>query len=122
MLLILELMDRGYRVAISTHSASVLEVVWALRQLQARGAHPRNVRDIFGLDKARWDIDELARRTLQKDYRVFYLDYVEQHVVARDISTLDPGAADPAEGTWGDLLGLSVRANAVVAAVSGEVE
>jgi hypothetical protein len=122
MLLILELMDRGYRVAISTHSTSVLEVVWALRQLQANKAHYSKVREVFGLDRTRWDIDELARRTLRKEYRVFYLDYVDDHVASRDISALDPGAADLAESTWGELLGLSARVNAVVADVSGDTE
>ncbi len=122
MLLILELMDRGYRVAISTHSASILEVVWALRQLKAGVAGASRLRDIFGLERARWDIDQLARRTLEKEYRVFHLDYDGEHVSARDISALDPGAADRAESTWGELLSQSVRTNAVVADIASAKE
>ena len=119
MLLILELMDRGYRVVISTHSASIVEVVWALSQLKANRADASRLREIFGLESARWDIDQLARRTLEKDFRVLYLDYVGDRVVSRDISSLDPGAADRGERTWGDLLSQSARANAVVADVVG---
>jgi hypothetical protein len=118
MLLILELMDRGYRVALSTHSLSVVELVWALRHLQAGETGARRLKDIFGLEQARWDIDQLARRTLEKEYRVFYFDYVGDRVVSRDISTLDPGAAELAESSWGELLRQSARANAVVADIA----
>ncbi len=119
MLLIFELMGRGYRVVISTHSASIVEIVWALRQLKGGRADFRRVREVFGLERARWDVDELARRILQKEYRVVHLDYEKGAVGSRDISALDPGATDLAESTWGELLSLSARANAVVADVAG---
>lgn len=120
MLLVLELMQRGYRVVMSTHSAAVLEVVWALQRLKAAGnTKPRHVRDLFELE-ARRDIDELARVTLHKSYRVHHLDYKGGQVEAQDISALDPGASALAESTWGDLLSQSTRANAVVAAVASE--
>jgi hypothetical protein len=115
MLLILELMGRGYRVAISTHSPSILEVVWAIRELQAKHASARSLRKVFDLEKARWDVDALAQEALGKRYSVFYLDYGPDGVVSRDISGLDPGAVDIRERTWGDLVGLSVRANEAVA-------
>jgi energy-coupling factor transporter ATP-binding protein EcfA2 len=115
MLLMLELMDRGYRVAISTHSPAIVEVVWALRRLKATGAHPAKLWELLGLERARWDVDRLAQRVLEKDYRVYHLDYVDHAVQSRDISELDPEEEAPAERTWGDLLSLSSRVNAVVA-------
>jgi hypothetical protein len=120
MLLILELMDRGYRVAISTHSPAILELVWALRELQARKADPRRAMSIFGVEGARWDIDKLAQRTLRRQFKVFYLRYDGASVVSRDISTLDPGADDIDERTWGDLLTVSERANEAVAEAEAE--
>ncbi len=122
MLLILELMDRGYRVAISTHSLSIVEIVWALGQLKAKDAEPAGLWEVFGLEKARWDVGELARRILQKEYRVYYLDYDRDHVVSRDISGLDPAAVEEGERTWGDLLSQSARANAVVASAATNSE
>jgi hypothetical protein len=119
MLLILELMDRGYRVAISTHSTTIVELAWTLGQLRARQAAPGKLREVFGLDRARWDIDRLAARTLKKKVRVVHLDYDGDSVVSRDISGLDPDAADAAERTWGELLSQSVRANAAVADAQG---
>jgi hypothetical protein len=121
MLLILELMDRGYRVAVSTHSPAIVEVMWALRQLKASGGHPSRLRDLFGLERARWDVDQLARHALQKEYRVYYLDYKDPKVesaTARDISGLDPDSPDLGERTWGHLLSLSSRVNAAVADAS----
>jgi hypothetical protein len=115
LLLILELLDRGYRVAISTHSQAIVEAVWALRQLKAARADPGCFWQIFGLERARWDVGELARRTLEKDFRVFFLDYEGDLVASRDISGLDPDARDAAERTWGGLLSQSDRANAAVA-------
>jgi putative AbiEii toxin of type IV toxin-antitoxin system len=66
MLLILELMDRGYRVAVSTHSPAIVEVLWGLRQLKASHGNPSKLRDLFGLEHARWDVDQLARHTCWK--------------------------------------------------------
>lgn len=122
MLLILELMDRGYRVAISTHSTAIVELAWALGQLRAKRAAPGKLREVFGLERARWDVDRLAERTLKKDIKVLYFDYEGDGVVSRDISGLDPDAANEAERTWGELLAQSVRANAAVADVQGGTE
>jgi energy-coupling factor transporter ATP-binding protein EcfA2 len=119
LLLLLELMQRGYRVVVSTHSAALVEVVWALQQLKVGRAKPRHVRALFELE-SRQDIDALARASLDKTYRVHHLDYKDGEVESQDISNLDPAASAPAERTWGDLLSQSERANAVVAAVAAD--
>jgi hypothetical protein len=123
MLLVLELMDRGYRVSISTHSPAIVEVLWALRQLKAEGGDPSRLRQLFGLEKARWDVDEMARRVLEKEYRVYYLDYADPKVESArsmDISALDPDSPELGESSWGHLLSLSSRVNAVVADLGSE--
>jgi hypothetical protein len=115
MLLILELMDRGYRVVISTHSAAIVEIVWALNHLKSSHAGPAGLRDLFGLDASRWDIDELAKRILKLESRVYHLDYVHDRVDSRDITALDLDAENAGERSWGGLISLSGQANAVVA-------
>jgi energy-coupling factor transporter ATP-binding protein EcfA2 len=120
MLLILELMDRGYRVVLSTHSPTVAEVVWGLRQFQKAGAGPQSILELFDIDKQRWDVTDLAKRTLKRVFKAYHLDYRDtRNVVARDISELDPGAESESESTWGGLLSLSGRVNKVVAAAAG---
>jgi hypothetical protein len=91
-----------------------------LRQLKTGGGNPSKLRDLFGLERARWDVDRLARNVLKKEYRVYYLDYVDHKVDSArsyDISALDPDSAELGERTWGHLLSLSSRVNAAVADV-----
>ncbi len=122
MLLILELLDRGYKVAISTHSEAILQVVWAIQELKATDAPPASLWKVFDLESARWDVGRLAERCLDRSYRVFFLDYEGEAVTATDISRLDPGAEREAEKTWGQLSGLSERVNAIVAALNADRE
>lgn len=111
LLLVLELMRRGYRVVISTHSPVVLDMVWALRQFQQLGSDESLVRELFGLGAAT-HARALAKSALSKTYRVYFF---ERNQVARDISGLDPGAESSAEAEWGGLVGFASRAGEVVA-------
>jgi hypothetical protein len=123
MLLILELMDRGYRVVLSTHSPTVAEVVWGLQQLRHTKAKPQKLLEIFRIDKKRWDISGLASRTLKKDFKVFHLDYgPERRVRTSDISGLDANSASESESTWGGLLSLSERVNRAVSSAAASEE
>jgi hypothetical protein len=73
------------------------------------------VRELFGLDASRWDIDELAKRVLRLESRVYHLDYVNDQVESRDITALDLDSSSPGERSWGGLMTLSAQANAAVA-------
>ena len=42
-----ELIARGYRVCLSTHSSQVIEVLWALRNLQLNGASGQALLGVF---------------------------------------------------------------------------
>jgi hypothetical protein len=114
LLLILELMERGYRVVLSTHSLSVTETVWGLRSLQASNAKAADVLKMFGIEGKRWDLDELAKGTLRKSFRVYHLDYERGRVRSKDISNLDPDARNERERTWGGLTKQSERVNKAV--------
>ena len=111
LLLVLELMRRGYRVVIATHSPVVLDMVWALRQLQQLGRVESDVRDLFQLKSSGYSRD-LATSALNKDYRVHYFERAGK---ARDISALDPGADTEAEAEWGGLVGFASRTGEVIA-------
>lgn len=111
LLLVLELMRRGYRVVISTHSPVVLEMVWTLRQLQALEGTESDVRKLFDL-RATPHAKALAQEALGKHYRVYFF---ERDKPARDISELDPGSVSEEESEWGGLTGFSSLAGDVVA-------
>ena len=118
MLLVLELLRRGYKVVLSSHSTVVLDMVWALREFKQRGGTEADVRELFELG-ASPQAKELGRRALEKDYRVYYF---ERDNTARDISNLDPGAETTAEAQWGGLVGFASRTGEVIAKVVNRQE
>jgi len=116
LLLVLELLWRGYRVCLSTHSPHVLDVVWAVRVIQARGAEPSHLLDVFDVRKSE-PMKGVAKEAIRRAARVYYFGQDGQ---ARDISNLDPGSQDRSEAGWGGLSEFSGRVNDVVAAVVNE--
>ncbi len=113
LLVVLELMKRGYKVVISTHSIAVLDLVWALRQIKECRGTETDVRDLFEL-KSNPTTKQIAESALTKDYSVFFF---ERDKPARDISSLDPGSEDEAISNWGDLNGFASRSADIVARV-----
>ena len=69
MLLVLDLLWRGYRVVISTHSPLVLDVVWAIRRISESGARSELLSEAFGIKRHR-AVREVMDHALDADYRV----------------------------------------------------
>jgi hypothetical protein len=113
MLLVLELLWRGYRVCISTHSPQVLDVVWAMATIRSHRAGANALLDVFKVRKTP-PMKEVAEAALKKTARVYYFG---QDGKSRDISTLDPGSDDAREAGWGGLSEFSGRVNETVAKV-----
>ena len=113
LLLVLELMRRGYKVVLSTHSPVVLDLVWALQEFKQLGGTEADVRKLLNLGASTY-AKELGKTVLQKDYRVYFFSRDNQ---AHDISGLNPGAEEMAEAEWGGLVGFASRAGQVIANV-----
>lgn len=113
-LLILDLLSRGYRVCLSTHSPHILDILWALRAFKKHGATDRDVLDLFGLP-SNPETKKLCAAALdkQKTTGVYYFDRKDGST--RDISSLDPGSDEDAISGWGGLSEFSGRANDAVA-------
>lgn len=118
LLLILELLRRGYRVVLSTHSTVVLEMIWALQEFKKLGSDESDVRDLFDL-AANPTSKDLGKSALDKDYKVYFF---QRDGLVRDISHLDPGAQDLAESEWGGVSGFSNRTNTVIASAVNKAE
>jgi hypothetical protein len=109
MLLVLDLLWRGYKVALSTHSPLVLTVVWALRRLRESGARWQLVCEAFGLT-GNQGLKKVAEEALTKDIRTYLMSFDDDgHVQSKDLSTLDPSADDQDVSGWGGLTGFSSR-------------
>jgi energy-coupling factor transporter ATP-binding protein EcfA2 len=110
--LVMELLERGYRVCISTHSPHVLDLVWALRVFKDRKSPPESLLKLFHLPPGVKTI-KVAESVLQKRLKVYYFDREAQATV--DISRLDPNSAAEAENSWGGFTTFSSHAADVVA-------
>lgn len=109
MLLVLDLLWRGYRVVLSTHSPHVLTMVWMMQQLKAHKAAWQLVCEAFDV-KAPTQMRQVAEAALVKDYRAHLLEFdAEGKVTSKEISGLDPSAEDEGEAGWGGLTGYSSR-------------
>lgn len=112
LLLVFELMKRGYRVCISTHSPQVLDAVWALKHLRENNAGAEALLNIFEAPKTP-PMQLLAKTVMEKTVKVHYFN--RETGQTSDISNLDPSSEGAGEGGWGGLSEFSGRANEAVA-------
>lgn len=116
MALVLDLLWRGYRVVVSTHSPFILDVVFAIRTLRSAKQGVRLLRTAFELP-ARAEVNRFLAAALKKDLHTFLLRFDSQgQVHSRDISSLDPGSDDEEIRGWGGLTNFSGRFHDAVSA------
>lgn len=121
-LLVLDLLWRGYRVAVSTHSPHLLTAVWMLQRLKESKAKWQLLCEGLGVE-ATQGMKRVAEAGLSKDYRVHLLEFgPDRKVHSKDISRLDPGAEDEGESGWGGLTGFSSRFGDAVRKAANEAE
>jgi energy-coupling factor transporter ATP-binding protein EcfA2 len=119
MLVVFKLLKEGKRVIISTHSPQILDVVWAIREMQKIQAAPSHLAKIFELSRFkatdRRRILDLCQTMLAKTVRTYYFSKEENGVYIRDISTLDPGDPQIDIAGWGGLTEFSSHVGYAVA-------
>lgn len=122
LLLALDLLWRGYRVVLSTHSPHVLTAVWMMQLLKRYRARWQLVCQAFDM-RASQQLREVAESALEKTYHVHMFEFgIDEKVRSKDISNLNPEAADEGESGWGGLTGFSSRFGDVVRAAVNESE
>lgn len=123
MTLVLDLLWRGYKVVLSTHSPLVLDTVWALRTLAESKARVALLTEAFGVKSSK-EIRQVMKHALRVDYRVHYLGINAESgkVRSTDISGLDPFSENTAEAEWGGLTGFSSRLGEAVRLAVNEAE
>ncbi|MBN2464663.1 ATP-binding protein [candidate division WOR-3 bacterium] len=122
MVAVLDLLARGYKVVLSTHSPHVLDVAWGVRAVQQHQPEAEHILDMFCLSKTPPNRG-MAEAALSKSYRTYYFS-PERTVspTVTDISELDPGSADAAVAGWGGLSEFSGRIAEIVAKVVAQAE
>lgn len=111
---VLDLLHRGYRVIISTHSPVLLEFAWAFNLLKKSKAGGDALFDLFGLNKTAPTKRLFQNLLSEKSINTFYFSRENRKVVAKDITSLDAGSDDRAISEWGGLSQFSGRATDVV--------
>lgn len=119
LLLVFELVARGYRVCLSTHSPQVLDALWALKHLRESRTGPEALLNIFEAPHTP-PMQRLATSVMGKTVKVYY--FSRETGRTNDISELDPSAEGEGEAGWGGLSEFSGRANEAVARAVANAE
>ncbi|HUY14999.1 MAG TPA: AAA family ATPase [Terriglobia bacterium] len=118
LMLVLELLHRGYRVCLSSHSPQVLEMIWAWQNLKQNGADGGSLGKVLGA-KLTPSVRKVFDDVMQKEIRAYFF---ERDKRVTEISGLNPDAKNDLEASWGELLSFTDRANRAVAESASEHE
>ena len=114
LLVFLELLRRGYKIIISTHSAQILELVWAIRLIVKSKTAPARLRQLLDLKANAYSYDLTETILDKKTFKTYYFSRQESVVNVKDISTLDAEDPDEAVSDWGGLTLFSTKSADVV--------
>ena len=121
LLMLLELLKRGYRVVISTHASQIVELIWAIQFLAEGSAGPKWLLKLLGL-RSDAGSKKLAEAVFEKTFKTYYFSPAGEGVTVKDISTLDPDNPDEAVSDWGGLTLYSSRVFETIAQAIKEGE
>lgn len=115
LLQVIDLVVRGYKVIISTHSPVLLEFAWAVNHLLRSSGGSDELHRLFGQKKSlqtKRMFDAFLKEKTIKTYA--FGKGANNGTLVKDISTLDPGNDDVAIADWGGLSSFSSKAADVI--------
>ncbi|MBR6058097.1 MAG: AAA family ATPase [Victivallales bacterium] len=126
LLQIIELMQNGYKVIVSTHSQVLLEFAWAFNTIKASNIQKelkeKMLQRMFGLEKFETCIG-IIKNVFEKSISTYYFNDQGKGVETRDISDLNVASDDQNMANWGGLSQFSDKASEIVSQViNGEYE
>lgn len=119
LLTFLELVSRGYKVIISTHSPVILEFCWVMNEIKKSGSES-DLFELFQVPKQPAIQDIFKNAVSKKLFKTVFFERSNAGVISRDISSLDPSADSEAEQFWGGLSTFSNRVSEVVSNLYGQ--
>ena len=115
MLTFLELISRGYKVIISTHSTTILQLSWTVRLIQEMNADPQKLFELFNLKKKTKGLKQIFQKTINdSEFNTYYFERSAQGVNVRNISQLDPADEDSGISEWGGLTSFGSKASNII--------
>jgi energy-coupling factor transporter ATP-binding protein EcfA2 len=114
----IDLLSRGYKVIVSTHSPVLLEFAWAFRYLQEAKADKNSLYKLFDLKKSP-PANRLLNDILEKKTILSYaFTKSAEGLITKDISSLDAGSDDADVAEWGGLSSFSSRAAEIISSTT----
>ncbi len=112
---ILELIQAGYKVIVSTHSPTLLEFAWVFESLKNLPAEDLNnaLCELFDIDKSCAETHVL-NGLQEKKLKTYFFSSDGDGVISTDISSLDVENENPLIAEWGGLAAFSGKASEVV--------
>lgn len=114
MVVFLELIARGYRLIISTHSPVLLELLWAMNYIKNFGGTPGDLFELFSLEKNASIAKTFNTIINEKTFATYFFDQNNKGVDVRNISSLDASSDDMATSNWGGLTDFASKAGDIV--------
>jgi AAA15 family ATPase/GTPase len=111
---VIDLLSRGYKVIISTHSPVLLEFAWAFNLLKNSKSPDKALYELFGLKGTTQNKQLLDNILTGKSINTFYFARENNKVVTKDISTLDAGNEDIDIAEWGGISQFASKATDIV--------
>jgi energy-coupling factor transporter ATP-binding protein EcfA2 len=111
---VIDLISRGYKVIISTHSPVLLEFAWAFNYLKQSKAGDDAWFELFDIKKTSSTKRLFENIIKDKTINTYYFDRENDKVVVKNISSLDAGSEDPATADWGGLTNFATKAGDIV--------
>ena len=117
MVIFLELMVRGYKLIISTHSPVLLELMWTMRYIAEKGDE-KDLLELFDLPETSsmaYTFKSIIEQ--RKTFKAFYFnvhDSKSERTIVKDISTLDARSEDNDIANWGGLTDFISTASDIV--------
>ncbi len=106
LLMLFELLRRGYKVIVSTHSSQVPELIWAIQLLAKWNADPMHLLKLLDLNVTPFSTELTQIVFEEKAFKTYYLS---PHNEVKNISTLDAEDSDEAVSDWGGLTLFSTK-------------
>lgn len=122
LIILFELLRRGYKVIVSTHSSQILELIWAIRLIAKSKSASARLMQLLDLKPNGFSKD-LAETVLnKKTFKTYYFSRQDSVVNVKDISSLDAEDPDEAVSDWGGLTLFSTKTADVVTEAVWESE
>ena len=119
LLQVMDLINRGYKVIISTHSPVILEFAWAVEILKNNKATDKSLSELFDMKAPSKPLKEIFTNVLKnKTIKTYYFDRTNNAVSVKDISSLDAGSDDLAIAEWGGLSSFASRATDIISKIA----